>query len=296
MTRPYALIEAGGTKFVIGVALSREEVLRVERIPTTTPEETLGRAIAFFEEAASEHVAFAAAGIGTFGPADVDPSSATWGRILSTPKPGWTGVDVADVIGRALNCPVGFDTDVNAAALAEARWGAAQGTTVSSYVTVGTGIGGGVVADGRPLHGARHPEMGHARPERHLRDRDFVGVCPFHGGCFEGLASGPAIKARWGVSLSELPQDHEAHAIVAWYLGQLVIMQQALLAPDRIVLGRGVMATDGLLARVRAAAADLAGGYFGVERRAYDDLVRSPGLGDRSGLLGALILAEGVAS
>ena len=296
MSGLFALVEAGGTKFVLGVARAWDDVLRIERVPTTTPEATLHRTVAFFEEAAGEFGRFDAAGIGSFGPADVDPRSHDWGRILSTPKPGWSHVDVAGPIGRALGCPVGFDTDVNGAALAEARWGAASGAAVSTYVTVGTGIGGGVVVGDRPLHGARHPEMGHARPERHPHDRDFVGVCPFHGGCFEGLASGPAVKARWGATLSDLPQDHEAHEIVAFYLGQLAVMQQALLSPDRIVFGGGVMATDGLLGRVRRAAADLANGYFGVDRSGYEDLIRSPGLGDRSGLLGALVLAEHAAA
>lgn len=288
------MIEAGGTKFVVAVARSRAEVLRVERIPTTLPVETLGRAIAFFQEAEAEFGAVDAAGIGSFGPIDVDRRSSTWGHITSTPKPGWNGVDVAGAIGGALGCLVGFDTDVNGAALAEARWGASQGTSVSTYVTVGTGIGGGVVIDGKPVHGRRHPEMGHGRPERHPRDREFVGVCPFHGACFEGLASGPAIMARWGATLSDLPHDHEAHDIVAFYLGQLVVMQQAMLSPDRIVFGGGVLETGGLLPRIRDAAADLANGYFGLDRHEYDYLVVAPGLGERAGLLGALVLAMDV--
>ena len=296
MSRLYALIEAGGTKFVVAVARSHDEILRVERIPTTSPGATLGQTIAFFQSASAEFGAFDAVGIGSFGPVDVDRHSPTWGHITSTPKPGWSGVDVVGVIGGALGCPVGFDTDVNGAALAEARWGASQGASVSTYVTVGTGIGGGVVIDGKPLHGARHPEMGHVRPERHLRDRDFPGICPFHGACLEGLASGPAISARWGATLSDLPQDHEAHSIVAFYLGQLVIMQQGLLSPRRIVFGGGVLGAHGLLPRIRAAASDLANGYFGLSGSEYDDLIRPAGLGDRAGLLGALILAETVVS
>ena len=295
MSGQYALIEAGGTKFVVALARSRDEVLRVERIPTTSPGETLGRTIAFFQDALAEFGAVDVAGIGSFGPVDVDHRSSTWGHITSTPKPGWNGVDVAGAIGSALGCPVGFDTDVNGAALAEARWGAAQGTSVSTYVTVGTGIGGGAVIDGQPLHGARHPEMGHVRPQRHPRDHDFPGVCPFHGACLEGLASGPAIMARWGKTLSELPHDHEAHEIVAFYLGQLVVMQQGLLSPERIVLGGGVLGTEGLIPRVRSAAAILASGYFGIDRDGYDDLVQAPALGERAGLLGALALAMDLA-
>lgn len=291
MNKLYALIEAGGTKFVVAAARSKDEMLRTERIPTTTPDETLGRTLAFFRDAVAAFGAFDAAGIGSFGPADVNPASPAWGHITSTPKPGWSGVDVAGAIGTALGCPVGFDTDVNAAALAEHRWGRAQGAAVSTYVTVGTGIGGGVVVEGRAVHGLAHPEMGHARPQRHPRDQDFAGVCPFHGDCFEGLASGTAIGARWGVPLSDLPQDHVAHALIAFYLGQLVVMQQALLSPNVIVLGGGVLATAGLLPRVRASAAKLANGYFGRDAAGYDDLVCAPGLGDCSGLLGALALA-----
>lgn len=291
MSRLYALIEAGGTKFVVAAARSKDDILRVERIPTTTPGETLSLTLAFFHSAGADFGAFDAAGIGSFGPADVDRNSPGWGQITSTPKPGWSGIDIAGSIGTALRCPVGFDTDVNGAAMAEARWGASRGTSVSTYVTVGTGIGGGVVIDGKPLHGRRHPEMGHARPERHPRDRVFAGVCPFHGACFEGLASGPAIKARWGATLSDLPHDHDAHDIVAFYLGQLVVMQQAMLSPEQIVFGGGVLETDGLLPSIRSAAAAIAGGYFGMDGNDYEDLVVAPGLGERSGLLGALVLA-----
>ncbi|MHA6724210.1 ROK family protein [Sphingomonas sp. RS2018] len=292
MTGSFALIEAGGTKFVVGVARSQAEVLRVERIPTTTPSETISRSLDFFAKAQAEFGKFEAVGIGSFGPADVDPRSRTWGHILSTPKPGWDQFDLAGTVGRALDCPVAFDTDVNAAALAEAHWGAAAGTSISTYITVGTGIGGGVVLGERLVHGANHPEMGHAMPGRHASDTGFAGVCPYHGACFEGLASGPAIKARWGATLSELPQDHEAHEITAFYLAQLVIMQQAMIAPDRIVLGGGVMETRGLLERVRCTTAELARGYFGHDRASYEDLIRQAGLGNRSGLLGALILAR----
>lgn len=292
MSRLYALIEAGGTKFVVAVARSRDEILRVERIPTTSPGATLGQTIAFFQNASAEFGAFHAAGIGSFGPVDVDRHSPTWGHITSTPKPGWNSVEVAGAIGGALGCPVGFDTDVNGAALAEARWGASRATSVSTYVTVGTGIGGGAVIDGKPLHGARHPEMGHVRLERHSRDHDFAGVCPFHGACLEGLASGPAIAARWGATLSDLPQDHEAHEIIAFYLGQLVVMQQGLLSPERIVFGGRVLGVAELMPRIRAAATTLANGYYGLDRPGYDDLIRAPGLGERSGLLGGLVLAE----
>ena len=179
---------------------------------------------------------------------------------------------------------VGFDTDVNAAALAESLWGAGQGASVCVYVTVGTGIGGGAVVGGAPVHGSRHPEMGHILVRRHPDDREFAGTCPFHGDCLEGLAGGPAIKARWGLSLSELPQDHPGHEIEADYLAQLAVTIQLVLSPQIILFGGGVMATPGLLARVQRRTTALAAGYV-------EPVLAPPGLGDDAGLLGALALA-----
>lgn len=291
MSEPlFGCIEAGGTKFVLGVAHAHDRVLRTHRVPTTTPQETLDAALAFFAEAEGEFGGYTAFGIASFGPVDLDRRSSNWGRITDTPKPGWSGTDLAGAFGGRFDCPVGFDTDVNGAVLAEHLWGACVGADIATYVTVGTGIGGGALVEERPVHGGRHPEMGHIHPRRHARDRDFAGTCPFHGDCLEGLASGPAIQARWGASLSELAPDHEAHAIIAYYLAQLVVTQQALLSPRRIVLGGGVMVTGGLLDRVRTEAARLAGAYFGTHD--YAELIVPPGLGDRAGLLGALALAQ----
>lgn len=282
----FGCIEAGGTKFVLGLADADGAFLAAERVPTTTPAETLAAVDRFFDAAPAP---IAAIGIASFGPVGVDRGRADWGQILDTPKPGWSGIDLAGPLAVRHACPVGFDTDVNGAILAEHRWGAAQGCSVATYVTVGTGIGGGVVIDGRAVHGLRHPEMGHIRLKRHEADRDFAGACPFHGDCLEGLASGPAISARWGTSLSHLASDHVAHEVVAFYLAQLVIAQQALLSPERIVLGGGVMATPGLIDRIRATAANLANGYFGVDD--YAALIAPPALGDEAGLRGALALA-----
>lgn len=275
----YGCIEAGGTKFVLGVARGPDEVLATARVPTTTPGETLGAVEAWF--AAQPPVA--GLGIACFGPVELRRDDPRWGFITETTKPGWSGTDVASRLGKALGVPVGFDSDVNGAALGEHRWGVLRACGTGVYVTVGTGIGGGAVIDGKPLHGAPHPELGHILPQRHLDD-GFAGVCPFHGACYEGLVSGPAIKARYGVSLSEFPADHPGHRLVGWYLGQLAVAIQAMLAPERIVFGGGVMATPGLLERLRAAAGELGGGYFKPE-------IVAPGLGDRSGLLGALALA-----
>jgi fructokinase len=185
-------------------------------------------------------------------------------------------------------CPVGLETDVNGAALAEARWGAGQGCGSLLYLTIGTGIGGGFVSGGQLLHGVSHPEMGHIRMPRHPDDRAFAGICPFHGDCLEGLASGPAIIARWGLSLSQLPGDHPGRAMIAWYLGQAMATFQAIMEPARIVLGGGVMATPGLLEAVRREAAEAGQGYFAGDPA---EVIVAPGLGERSGLLGALAVA-----
>lgn len=287
MSEPlYGCVEAGGTKFVLGVIDAERRVLARHRIATTTPGETLPAATAWL----AAQSPLAAIGIACFGPVDLDRASATWGHILATTKPGWSGTDVAGVFARALSLPVGFDTDVNGAALAESRWGASAGCDVTVYLTIGTGIGGGAIVAGAPVHGFGHPEMGHARPRRHAADLDFAGVCPFHGDCYEGLASGPAIIARWGASLSELPANHIAHEIVAFYLAQLAQTLSAVLAPRKIVMGGGVMATPGLIERVRAARTDLSRGYFEGDA---EDVIVAPGLGGDAGLLGALALAIG---
>ncbi len=277
----FGCIEAGGTKFVLGIAEAHDAVLTTTRIPTTNPEDTIAAVIEWFKANGPVD----AIGIASFGPVDPDPASPRWGFITETTKPGWSGTDFAGRIGRAFDVPVGFDTDVNGAALAESRWGAAQGDDVAVYLTVGTGIGGGAIINGVPVHGAQHPEMGHILPRRHPDDLDFPGVCPFHGDCFEGLVSGPAIKARWGASLSELPTVHPAHKIVAWYLGQLAMAVQAVLSPRRILFGGGVMATPGLLEAMRSEALRLAKDYVTI-------IIEPPALGDQAGLLGGLALAQ----
>jgi fructokinase len=284
----FGCIEAGGTKFVVGIITEHQEILETARFDTTTPEETLGASITWLQAAVARHGALSAIGIASFGPAELDRTATNWGYITGTTKPGWSNTDFAARVGRVMDLPVGFDTDVNGAALSESRWGASVGQKVSVYITIGTGIGGGAIVDGRPLHGLSHPEMGHIRPQRHGDDRDFKGICPFHGDCLEGLASGPAIKARWGKSLSELPADHPAHDIIAYYLAQMVVTLQAIMEPGRIILGGGVMATSGLLGRVQASAAELGSHYF---KGKPDNIAVSPGLGDRSGLLGGLALA-----
>lgn len=292
MKKPrFGAIEAGGTKFICAVGSGPDDLSDVVRIPTTKPGETLNNVIAYFRKFREAGAALDAIGIATFGPAEVNENSPRWGSILATPKPGWSDCDVAGSISKAFGLPVGFDTDVNGAALAEHRWGAAQTCSAMAYVTVGTGIGGGFILRDGPLRGLRHPEIGHIMPRRHPQDGDFPGTCPFHRDCLEGLASGPAIEARWGATLTELPSTHEAHDIVAWYLAHLVLTIAAFVSPERIILGGGVMHAAQLLPRVGRAARKLAAGYFGDDAQ-FENILCSPQLGDRSGLLGGICLAE----
>jgi fructokinase len=290
-------IEAGGTKFVCAVGRDRLDVVAETRIPTTSPEATLAAVARFFATAEARFGAVESFGIATFGPVDLDARSTTWGRILDTPKAGWSGADLVGPFRRRFGRPVALETDVNAAALAEHRWGAGQGVHSLAYVTVGTGIGGGAVVGGRTLAGFLHPEMGHLRVRRDARDLEFAGTCPFHGDCLEGLACGPAIRARWGATLDELAPGHEAYSIVGHYLGQLAATLALVLSTERIVFGGGVGANGALLAEIRAATSRVLNGYLPLERaaRSLDEYVVAPGLGDRSGIDGAFLLAAGVA-
>jgi len=286
-SRLLGAIEAGGTKFVLAVGEDPTGPLLTHSIPTTKPEETLETAADWFA-AQGEITAF---GIASFGPVDLDEASPTWGHITATPKSGWSNCDVAGYFTHRFGAPIGFDTDVNAAALAEYAK-AAAGISSLAYVTVGTGIGGGLVIDGKAVHGSAHPEMGHLFPRREPGDHGFAGICPFHGDCLEGLASGPAIKARWGASLSELPADHEAHDLVAGYLAQLCQTLFAISAVETIVLGGGVMQTPGLLERITNRAAEIDAGYLPGSSH---QTIRGPALGTESGMRGAMMLAEAAA-
>jgi fructokinase len=286
----YGGIEAGGTKFVCAVAAGPMAVRAQTEFPTTSPQETIARAIAFF---ASHPEPIAALGIGSFGPLDPDPGSPTFGTITTTPKPGWRNVDMKGRVQSALHVPVGFDTDVNAAALGEHRWGAAQDVDTFVYITVGTGIGGGAMVAGNLVHGLVHPEMGHIRVP-HDRDRDpFEGVCPFHGDCLEGLATGPAIEARWSQRGEDLPQDHPAWPLEAHYLALGLASIICTLSPQRIILGGGVMERRFLFPMIRSRVRDLLNGYIQapaiIDR--IDAYIVPPGLGRQAGVLGAIALA-----
>jgi fructokinase len=250
--------------------------------PTAQPDETIARAVEFFRA----HPEIAAIGIASFGPIDPNRESPTFGYITSTPKPAWRNCDFAGAVSNALRLPVAFDTDVNAAALAEHRWGAARGLANFIYVTAGTGIGGGAMVDGRLLHGRLHPEMGHVRIP-HDRARDpFAGNCPYHGDCLEGLAAGPAIEARWGQAGRLLPDGHEAWDLEADYLALGILNWTVTLAPQRIILGGGIMQHRELLPKIQVRVAELLNGYMDPP-----DLV-SPELGARAGVLGAIALAN----
>jgi fructokinase len=281
-------IETGGSKWECAIGTGPEDVRDAVTIRTTTPDETIGLAAAFF----AEREPVAAVGIGSFGPIDPRLSSPTWGRITTTPKPGWAQTDLAGEIGKRLGVPVAFDTDVNAAALGEHRWGAAVGLDTFCYITVGTGIGGGAVVNGKLLHGLLHPEFGHLRIPHDRQADAFPGTCPYHGDCWEGLAAGPAVAARWGASPQEL-REPRVWELEAHYLALGLVSVISVLSPQRIILGGGVLATDGLLQLVRNAVRDLVGGYIDTPAldAEIDDYLVPPALGGRSGVLGAIALA-----
>jgi fructokinase len=295
MSKPlYGAIEAGGTKFVCAAAHDVDAIVAETRIGTTDPAATLHAVEHFFAGVEAKLGAFRSFGIATFGPVDLRPASPTFGRILATPKPGWANTDLPGPIAARFRCPVAIDTDVNAAALAEASHGAGRSCGTVVYVTVGTGIGAGAVVDGRTLKGLLHPEMGHIRVLRDERDRGFAGVCPFHGDCLEGLASGPAILARYGASLDRLPPAHGAAELIGYYLGQLAANVILTLSAERIVFGGGVMQNEGMLRFIRETVVRVLNGYpsVGADAATLERIVVAPGLGERSGLAGAILLAQ----
>jgi fructokinase len=284
-------IELGGTKSIAVLAFGRDIVANAT-VPTTTPQETLGalrRTIDAWKNADD----FAAIGIASFGPLRLDRQACDYGRMLPTPKPGWTGADIVSVLSGGLNRPCLIDTDVNAAALAEWRWGAGRGHDSLCYVTLGTGVGGGLLIDGRSVHGALHPEIGHLRLRRAAGD-GFPGVCPFHGDCAEGLIAGPAIEARFGMQGCEIADDDPRWAYVVHDLAQLIGALLAVTSPRRILVGGGIgLGRSFLLDRVREKVAfDLAGYLPHVSDATMADMIASPALGANAGPLGAVALGE----
>jgi fructokinase len=285
----YGGVEAGGTKWVLAIGDGPDDVRETATFPTTTPTETLARTADFF----GRNGGVSALGVGSFGPIDARRSSPTWGHITTTPKPGWAGTDVAGALGHALGVPVAFDTDVNAAALGEQRWGAAVGLDTFCYITIGTGIGGGGMSNGRLMHGLLHPEYGHMRIPHDRQLDPFDGVCPYHGDCFEGLAAGGAIRERWGKKAEELT-DPAVWELEAHYIGLGLVNVICTLSPQRIILGGGVAKQPTLLPLVRDEVRTLLAGYIDIAEldRGLDEFIVAPGLGDRAGVLGAIELAR----
>ena len=291
-----AAIETGGTKCIVSVGRDPNAATR-HRIETVSPRETAASIERILRREISDS-SLDAIGIASFGPLDVDPKSADYGQIGRTPKPHWEGFNLRSHLQEIFDCPVMSESDVNGAALAEAHWQLDRPIQHLAYVTVGTGIGVGVVQNGSIVNGRSHPEIGHIRVERHPSDRTFSGACPFHGHCLEGLASGPAIAARWGTSLTELNQDHPGLVLEGFYLGQLTVNLALHHRPDVIIFGGGVSETPRLLERIRHECLLLLGDYLPELASAdvMDTLIASPRLENDSGILGAFMMAQRVFS
>jgi fructokinase len=290
----YGAIEGGGSKFVCAVGTSSQDVLDSVVLPTASAPSTLAACVEFFSTAERKFGRIAAFGFACFGPIDLRTDAPTHGQMLATPKPGWSRVDLLGPLRSRFNVPIAIDTDVSAAALSEWQLGAGRGLGSIAYVTVGTGIGGGVAPHDLTARRLLHAEMGHIFVRRDAREQDFPGVCPFHGDCLEGLASGPAIQARWGCQLDVLPPHHEAWSIIGGYLGQLAASIALMVSVERVVFGGGVMANGRLLPHIRAAAANALKGYLELLNQpgALDTYICAPELGTRAGIAGAFLLAE----
>lgn len=279
-------IEAGGTKFVIGIGNEQGVIEDRISIPTERPEPTLAKVIEYFSDKQVDAI-----GVGTFGPINIDPTSPHYGHVTTTPKPGWSGYDFLGAMKRHYDVPYGWDTDVNAAALGEAVWGAARGLDSCVYYTFGTGVGLGIYTEGKLVHGLVHPEGGHVMTRRHPDDQ-YEGFCPYHGDCLEGVAAGPAIEHRWKVKGSELPIDHPAWQMEAYYIAQAVAGTILMLSPKKVILGGGVMKQGQLFPLIRTEVLKQLNGYVNAEAivTSIDQYIVPPGLGDNAGLSGALAL------
>lgn len=280
-------LEAGGTKMVCAVGNESGEISELISLPTREPAETMPEMIAFFQSHKIQ-----ALGVGCFGPIDLRKSSQTYGFITSTPKAAWRNYPIVNEFQNALHVPIGFDTDVNAAALGEAAFGITKGLQNSIYLTIGTGVGAGIIVNGKPLHGMLHPEAGHILIRRHKRDLDYAGTCPYHCDCLEGLASGPSIEKRWGVKAALLSGRQDVWELEAYYIGQALCNYILTLSPERIVLGGGVMKQEQLLPMIRSVVKGQINGYLQVETLEHmEQYIVQASLGDRQGVLGALMLA-----
>lgn len=283
----FGALEAGGTKMVCAVGDENGNILERVSIPTETPEKTMPAMIAFFRDKG-----ISALGIGCFGPVDLDRKSETYGYITSTPKLAWRDYPIVAAFEKALGVPVGFDTDVNAAALGEATWGCTRDVENSIYITVGTGIGVGVIINGKPYHGMIHPEGGHILLERHPEDPMTRGVCPYHPNCLEGFAAGPSIEKRWGKKGAELSDRSEVWELEAFYLGQAICNYIMMLSPERIIVGGGVMHQPQMLGLIRKEVEKQIAGY--IQGKGMNDLeqyIVCVSLNDNQGAMGAVKLA-----
>ena len=283
----FGALEAGGTKMVCAIGDENGNILERVSIPTGTPEDTMPPMIEFFRGKG-----ISALGIGCFGPVDLDKKSPTYGYITSTPKLAWTNYPIVAEFEKALGVPVGFDTDVNAAALGEATWGCTKDVENSIYITIGTGVGVGVIANGKPYHGMIHPEGGHILLARHPDDPMVGSGCPFHENCMEGLAAGPSLEKRWGVKGAELADRMDVWEMEAWYIGQAITNYIMILSPERIICGGGVMHQPCLLPLIRREVARQMNGY--IKGKGMDDLdnyIVGVSLNDNQGAMGAVKLA-----
>ncbi|MEY8355883.1 ROK family protein [Lachnospiraceae bacterium 54-53] len=278
-------LEAGGTKMVCATGDENGEIFERISIPTETPEITMPKLIGYFMDKGID-----ALGIGCFGPIDLNRSSETYGCITTTPKLAWANYNIVGAFKEALGVPVGFDTDVNGSALGEATWGITKGLENSMYITIGTGIGAGIITNGKLLHGMLHPEGGHVLLSRHPDDT-YEGGCPYHKSCLEGLAAGPAIEARWGKKGVELADRKEVWQLEAYYIAQALVDYIMVLSPERIILGGGVMHQEHMMPLVREEVKRQLAGY--IKTKELDDMesfIVLPSLNDNQGIMGALKL------
>ncbi len=279
-----ASIEAGGTKFICGIVTEYGEVLERISIDTTTPDETMNKVISYFKG-----FEFDCIGLGCFGPIDPNKNSSKYGYITSTPKVKWQNYNIVGKLKEEFNCPIGFDTDVNGAALGELKFGAAKGLNSCLYITVGTGIGAGAVVEGNMINGLLHPEMGHILIKRH-EDDQFQGTCPFHGDCLEGLAAGPAIEQRFNQKAINLNPEHEAWKIEAYYLAQALMNYILIISPEKIIMGGGVMNQTHLFPLIRTELDQMMNNYITKEELKSDEYIVAPSLGNNAGLIGCAMI------
>jgi fructokinase len=285
----YGGIEGGGTKFNCAVGSSPENIVAEARFSTTTPVETVRQVVDFFVPYVSQ---LQGIGLGSFGPFDADPSSSTYGYITTTPKPHWGNTNILGMLREKIDLPIAVDMDVVVAGLGEAKWGASKNDSNSLYLTIGTGIGGGHIVDGKSMRGLVSLEMGHIRIARDPKLDPFQGACPFHGDCFEGLAAGPAVEARFGQRGESLPQNHPFWDVEAGYIAQALTNFILSLAPQRIIIGGGVMQKDFMFPTVRRKVQELLNGYINHDSilKHIDEYIVPPALGGRAGVLGSIVL------